>query len=49
MCGEEGSGCLWGGIRSRGGVRRSLAEETEDLDGYLEDCAARRQSLRNSS
>ncbi len=49
MGGEEGSRCLWGGTRSPGGVTRSLGESTEDLYGYFEDCAARRQSLRNSS
>src|SRR6266567_3177825 len=49
MGGEEGSRCLWGGTRSPGGVTRSMGESTEDLYGYFEDCAARRQSLRNSS
>ncbi len=41
---EEGSGCLWGGIRSRGGVRRSLAEKTEDRSLLRRLCCQKAES-----
>jgi hypothetical protein len=44
-----GGGGGGGGPGGPGGVTRSLAEKTEDLDCYFEDCAAKRQSRRNSS
>src|SRR5260370_37467185 len=49
MCSEEGPECLWGGTRGPGGVRRRLGKGSRGLGDYFEDCAASRQSLRNSS